>query len=237
LAARPPCRGRTFKHHDVYLSFRCFGRGRIFSFDANRKGAGPQGRAHKSVLEVNQKMPSEKVLSEKKQIVQELSEKIKNASAGVLVEYKGITVEDDTKLRRELRGAGVEYAVVKNTLLNFAAKEAGFEALSPVLNGTTAMAISHEDQVAAAKVLSKFAETNKAIKIKAGFVDGRVIDVDEVKQLASLPGREGLLSMLLSALTGNLRGLAVALNAIAEKEGEAAPEVAAEAAPEAAPAE
>lgn len=200
-------------------------------------------------LEVN-KLPSEKILQQKKQTVAELSEKLKGAAAGVLVDYKGISVADDTKLRKELREAGVEYAVVKNTMLRFAAKEVGYDALEPVLEGTTALALSESDQVAAAKILTKYADDSKGkFVVKAGFVDGGVIDAAKVAELGKLPSKEALLSMLCSALQGNLRGLAVALNAIAEKSGdapaedaapaEAAPaeEAPAEAAPEAAPAE
>jgi large subunit ribosomal protein L10 len=187
-------------------------------------------------LEVN-KLPSEKILEQKKQTVAELTAKLKNAAAGVVVDYKGINVADDTKLRKELREAGVEYAVVKNSMLRFAAKEVGYEALDSVLEGTTALATSEGDQVAAAKILTKYAEDSKGkFVVKAGFVDGGVIDAAKVAELGKLPSREALLSMLCSALQGNIRGLAVALNAIAEKSGEAAP--AEEAAPAAeAPAE
>ena len=182
-------------------------------------------------------MPSEKILQQKQEAVAALTEKLKNAAAGVLVDYKGINVADDTKLRKELREAGVEYAVVKNTLLRFAAKEVGYDALDSVLEGTTALALSDGDQVVAAKILTKYAEDSKGkFVVKAGFVDGGVIDAAKVAELGKLPSREALLSMLCSALQGNIRGLAVALNAIAEKSGEAAP--AEEAAPAAeAPAE
>lgn len=175
-------------------------------------------------------MPSEKILEQKKQSVTQLTEKLKGAVAGVVVDYKGINVADDTKLRKELREAGVEYAVVKNTLLRFAAKEVGYGELENVLEGTTALAISTQDQIAAAKILTKYADAHKdSFHIKAGFVDGGVIDAAKVNELGKLPGREDLLSMLCSALQGNIRGLAVALNAIAEKDGEPAAEEAAEA--------
>ena len=146
----------------------------------------------------------------------------------------------EDKLRRELREAGVHYFVVKNTLLERAADQVGFHDLKDHLSGTSALAVSENDPVAAAKILTKYADDSKGkFTVKAGFVDGGVIDAAKVKELGSLPSREGLLSMLLSALTGNLRGLACAINAIAEKQGEAAPaeETASEAAPEAAPAE
>ena len=183
-------------------------------------------------------MASEKILQEKQAYVAELTEKLNGAVAGVLVDYSGITVADDTVLRRQLREAGVEYAVVKNTMLKRAAEGANLNGLDDVLNGTTALALSN-DYVAAAKILCKYAEDNKNFTVKAGFMDGEVIGADKVIELSKLPSKEGLLSMLLSVLNGPIRGLAVALNAIAEKEP-AAEEAAApvEAAPvEAAPAE
>lgn len=166
-------------------------------------------------------MPSEKILSQKQAYVAELREKIAGSVAGVVVDYKGISVADDTKLRKELREAGVEYSVVKNTMLRLAIKDTGVEGMSEVLEGSTALAISKEDPIVAAKILNKFAEGSKgAFSIKAGYMDGAAMSKAEVEELAKLPGREGLLSMLLSALTGNLRGLAVAINAIAEKNAE-----------------
>ena len=169
-------------------------------------------------------MPSEKILQRKKDEVVALTEKLKAATAGVLVDYKGITVADDTKLRKELREAGVEYSIVKNTMLRFAAKQVGYEALDSVLEGPTALAVSKDDPVAAAKILTTYAEDHKdKFTVKAGFVDGGVIDAAKVAELGKLPNRETLLSMLCSALQGNIRGLAVAINAIAEKNGEGAP--------------
>lgn len=175
-------------------------------------------------------MPNANVLKEKQAIVAELAEKMRNASAGVLVDYKGITVENDTKLRRELRQAGVEYAVVKNTLTRFAAREVGFDALDEHLNGTSALAISPSDPVAAAKILCEYAKKNDKFKIKAGFVDGKLITAEEVKALAELPPKEVLIAKVLggfnapisgfvNVLNGNIRGLAVALNAIVEQKG------------------
>ncbi len=174
--------------------------------------------------EVNFKLPSENALKSKQQFVEELSQQLKDACAGVLVDYKGITVADDTKLRRELREAGIEYAVVKNTMLRFAAKNASLDGLDSVLEGTTALATSKEDPVAAAKILCKFADASKGkFTIKAGFVDGEILDAKKTAELGNLPSKEQLLCQLLSVLNGNIRGLAVALNAIAEKQGEAAP--------------
>lgn len=164
-------------------------------------------------------MPSAKILETKKQAVVALTEKLQGAVSGVLVDYKGINVEDDTKLRRELREAGVEYTVVKNTLLRFAVKEAGFGDLAENLTGTTALAVSNEDAVAPAKVLSKFAEGKKDMfNIKAGFLEGEVLSPEKVVEIGKLPSKEQLLGQLVSVLTADLRGMAVALNAIAEKQ-------------------
>lgn len=173
-------------------------------------------------------MPSEKTLQGKKEVVQELSEKIKSAKTIVLADYRGLTVEQDTELRNALRKAGVEYKVVKNTLTRFAANENGLEGLDPFLNGPTAMAISTADPVAPAKVLSEFSKKYEKLELKAGVVEGKVIDIDGIKALAELPPREVLIAKVLggfnapisgfvNVLNGNLRGLAVALNAIAEK--------------------
>jgi len=172
-------------------------------------------------------MASEKILAQKQAQVAALKEQIEKAAAGVLVDYTGITVAEDTKLRRELREAGVHYFVVKNTMLERAAEQVGFDSLKEHLAGATALAISDDDQTAAARILTKYAEGSKGkFVVKAGFVDGGVIDAAKVNELGKLPNREGLLSMLLSALTGNLRGLACAINEIAEKSGAAPAEAA-----------
>ncbi len=175
-------------------------------------------------------MASEKILQEKQAYVAALTEKLQNAVAGVVVSYKGISVEEDTALRRKMREAGVDYAVVKNTMLRRAADNVGLNGLHDVLEGSTALAVS-TDYTAAAKILCEYAEKSDTFEVKAGFIDGEVIDTARVQELSKLPSKEGLLSMLLSVLNGPIRGLAVALNAIAEKEGEAAPEAAAEEAP------
>ena len=140
-------------------------------------------------------MPSEKVLEQKKQIVAELSESLKNSCIGVIVNYKGITVEEDTKLRKQLRETG-EYKVVKNTLLKLALKDAGIEGLDSVLEGTTAIALSKDDYTGSAKALCDFADKSKTFEIKAGFVDGKVIDVEAVKSLAKLPSKEVLVAQV-----------------------------------------
>lgn len=167
-------------------------------------------------------MPSEKILEQKKSYVADLREKLTGAPAGVLVDYIGITVEQDTALRKELREAGVSYSVVKNTMMHLAVEGTDYAELDSALSGSTALALSgEEDPLAAARILCKYAEKSKgAFGVKIGYMDGKVMSADEVIALSKLPGREGLLSMLLSALTGNLRGLAVGLNALAEKKAE-----------------
>lgn len=177
-------------------------------------------------------MPSEKVLQQKKEVVKELTEKIKAAKAIVLADYRGLTVEQDTELRNALRKAGVDYKVVKNTLTRFAAKENGIEGLDSYLNGPTAMAISDVDPVAPAKVLAEYAKKYNKLELKAGVVEGKVIDFNGIKALAELPPREVLVARVLGSLNapitgfvnvlnGNLRGLVVALNAIAEQKANA----------------
>ena len=164
-------------------------------------------------------MPSEKVLSQKKAKVEELSEKFKKAKMIVLTEYRGITVEDDTKLRAQVRANGDEYVVVKNSTISYAAKEAGIEGLEE-LEGPTAVVIGYEDYVNAAKVVNDFAKDHDFYTIKTGVMDGKKIEVAEVKKLASLPLKETLYSMLASALLGNIRNLAIVLDQAREKQAE-----------------
>ena len=178
-------------------------------------------------------MPSVKVLEEKKAQVAALKEKFDSAVAGVVVDYKGISVEADTKLRKELREAGVEYSVAKNTLIRLAIDGTALAAMDDVLNGTTAVATSKEDYVAAARILSKFAEKNDNFKIKAGFLDGELISLEKVDSLAKLPSKEQLLATVCMAFQAPMASFARVIQAIVDKDGEAAP---AEAAEEAAPA-
>ena len=170
-------------------------------------------------------MPNAKVLSEKQAIVAELTEKLQGAAGGVLVDYKGITVAEDTALRAEMRKNGVDYAVVKNTLTRFAVKNAGLDELEPVLNGTTSLAVCANDPVAPAKVVAEFAKKMNGQKfvIKAGFVDGKVIDVAGVNALAELPSKDTLLAQLLGMMLTPLTQLAVVTKAIVDQGGEAAP--------------
>lgn len=160
-------------------------------------------------------MPNAKVLSEKQAIVASLTEKLQNSAAGVLVDYKGITVAEDTALRVEMRKNGVDYFVVKNTLARFAVKEAGLSDLVPVLEGTTSLAICEGDPVAAAKVVAEFSKKMNGEKftIKAGYVDGKVIDPNEVKALAELPSKEILVATVLGTMMAPVRGLATVLDA------------------------
>ncbi len=169
-------------------------------------------------------MPSEKILEQKKQVVAELSEQLKGSVAGVLVDYKGINVADDTRLRKELREAGVSYAVVKNTLLSLASQNAGLEAFNDVLSGTTAIAISADDHVTAARILCKFADTHKFFSIKSGYLDGKVINVDTIQSLAKLPTREILLATVCNAFNAPIASFARAIQAIVDKQSGASSE-------------
>ncbi len=169
-------------------------------------------------------MPSAKVLEAKKQQVAALKEKIDGAVAGVVVDYKGITVADDTALRKELREAGVHYAVVKNTLLRLAIAGTELEGLGEVLEGTTAIAVSAEDHVAAARILGKFADSHENFTIKSGFLDGKVIDLDTITSLSKLPSREILLATVCNAFNAPIAAFARALQAVVDKNGEAAAE-------------
>ena len=165
-------------------------------------------------------MPNAKVLSEKQAIVAALTEKLQNASAGVLVDYKGITVAEDTALRAELRKNNVEYAVVKNTLLRFAAKNCGLDELDGILNGTTSLAICNDDPVAPARVINDFAKKcNGHFEIKGGFMDGKVMPLNEVMALAEIPPLPILRAQVLGTMLAPISGLACVLKQIAEKQG------------------
>ena len=168
-------------------------------------------------------MPSAIVLEQKKQVVADLTERLNSSIAGVIVDYKGINVADDTALRKELREAGVEYTVVKNTLLKLAIANTELAGLDSVLEGTTAIATSADDYVAAARILNKFADTQKNFEIKNGFIDKEVIDVAKITGLAKLPSREVLLANVLGAFQAPISAFARAIQAIVDKDGEAAP--------------
>ena len=165
-------------------------------------------------------MPSAKVLENKKTVVAAITERLKNAQAGVIADYRGLTVAQDTELRKKLREAGVEYTIVKNTLTRFAANEVGLGELDGVLHGPTALATSDSDVVAPAKILVEFAKANEQLEIKAGFVDGKVIDAEEVKVYASIPSKEVLISKMMGSLQAPISSLVRALDAIAKKDDE-----------------
>ena len=169
-------------------------------------------------------MASEQILAGKKARVTEVAELLKNSCAGVIVDYKGITVEEDTKLRKELREAGVTYFVEKNSILRFALKEAGISGLENVLEGTTAIATSKEDHVAAARILQKYADAKDvSFAIKTGYLEGEVISLETINSLAKLPTREVLLATVCNAFNAPIAAFARAIQAIVDKNGEAAP--------------
>ena len=193
-------------------------------------------------------MPSEKVLEAKKAQVAEVIDVLKEAQTGVLVDYRGLTVEEDTALRTKLREANVKYFVMKNTLLLRAAKEVGLEALEEALHGPTAIAVSSEDAVAPAKVLADFAKENEKLEIKSGFMDGAVMSLDEIKTLAATPNMDTLIAKMMGSLNSPISSLARLLatiadggveiaDLIAKKSGEEAPAEETPATEEAAPAE
>ncbi len=167
-------------------------------------------------------MPNAKVLEQKQQIVAELSEKVKGSVAGVIVDYKGVTVADDTALRKELRENGIDYFVVKNTLLSRALEGTGLEDMRSTLEGTTAIALSKEDHTAAARILGKFAENHETFSIKTGFLDGEVIDLATIDSLAKLPSRDVLLATVCNVLQAPISAFARAVQAIVDKDGSAA---------------
>ena len=176
-------------------------------------------------------MPSNKVLEAKKQIVEELAGKMQNAAAGVLVKYEGIKVAEDTELRAALRKAGVEYTVMKNTLTGRACDIAGYGEMNQYLSGMTAIATCKDDPIAPAKIMKEFADKISSFEIKAGFVDGGVIDASGVEALAATPSKEVLIAKMMGSLMSSLYGFAYVLQAKIDKEngGEEATEAPAEA--------
>ena len=153
----------------------------------------------------------------KQPIVQEISENVKDAQSVVVVDYRGLTVDQGTKLRKELREAGVTYKVYKNTMMNFAFKGTDFESLAPVLEGPNAIAISKDDATAPARIVAKFAENAPALEIKAGVVEGTFYDAEGMKAIAKIPSRNELLSRLLGSLQSPMANFARVINQIAEK--------------------
>jgi len=165
----------------------------------------------------------------KQPIVEEISASIKEAQSVVLVDYRGLTVEQDTELRKQLREAGVTYKVYKNTMMNFAFKGTQFEGLSEYLNGPSAVAISTEDATAPARVLSEFAKKADKLEIKAGVVEGTVYDANGMKAIAAIPSRDVLISKLLGSLQSPITNFARVMNQLAEKGGASACEAPAKA--------
>ncbi|MFS0638066.1 50S ribosomal protein L10 [Mesobacillus foraminis] len=160
------------------------------------------------------------VIETKKLIVDEITDKLKSSKTAVVVDYRGLTVAQVTELRKQLREAGVEFKVYKNTMTRRAAEAADLAGLNDALTGPNAIAFSADDVVAPAKILNDFAKQNDALEIKAGVIEGNIATVEDVKALADLPSREGLLSMLLSVLQAPIRNLALAAKAVAEQKEE-----------------
>ena len=164
-------------------------------------------------------MPSKVILEQKQGMVEELAAKLQGAVSGVLVNYQGITVEDDTKMRAALRAAGVDYAVIKNSITGRACEKVGYGDMKQYLEGMTALAISTSDPVAPAKILKEYAEKVESFEIKAGFIDGGVVDADTVNALASIPSKEILIGRLMGSIQSPLYGFARVLQAIIDKDG------------------
>ncbi len=174
-------------------------------------------------------MPSNKILEEKKQVVESLAAKLQSAKSGVLVKYEGIKVSEDTELRNALRKAGVEYTVMKNTLTGRACDIAGYGEMKQYLSGMTAIAVSQDDPIAPAKIMKEFADKIDCFEIKAGFVDGGVIDLAGVESLAATPSKEVLIAKMMGSLMSPLYGLAYVLQAKIDKENGEGAEAPAEA--------
>lgn len=161
-----------------------------------------------------------KVIETKQQVVTEIADKLRASKSTIVVDYRGLTVSEATELRKQLREAGVEFKVYKNSLTRRAAESAEIAELNEFLTGPNAIAFSNEDVVAPAKVLNDFAKDHEALEIKAGVIEGKLVTLDEVKAIATLPSREGLLSMLLSVLQAPIRNLALATKAVADQKEE-----------------
>ncbi len=173
-------------------------------------------------------MPGEVILQKKKETVRQLGEKIKASKAVVLADYRGLTVEEDTNLRNDLRKSGIEYRVVKNSMMRFAIKDTGFDNLDRYLEGPTSIAFSKDDPVAPVRILNEYSKKYKNLELKAGIIEGLITDISRLKELAGLPSREELIAKaiagfgspiygIVNVLNANLRGLAVVLSKISEK--------------------
>lgn len=162
-------------------------------------------------------MSNEKILEAKKQIVDEIAGKLKESVATIVVNYRGLSVAEVTELRKQLREANVGYKVYKNTFARRAAAQADLSSLDSALKGPTAISFSKDDVIAPAKVLYNFSKDHEALEIKAGVIEGKATSLDEIKALAELPSREGLLSMLANVLQAPIRKLAIGVKAVAEQ--------------------
>ena len=171
-------------------------------------------------------MASEKILNQKKEEVKKLAEEMKEAKLILLTEYRGINVENDTTLRRDLRNANAKYTIIKNNITRRALAECKIEGLDDKLVGPTAVVIGKEDYLEPAKTIYNFTKNNEYYKIKGGVIDGKVMTTEEIITLAKLPSRETLLSMLAGALLGNISKIAVALNEVKKQKEEAGDKVA-----------
>lgn len=168
---------------------------------------------------------SKEIIAKKSAIVDDIEKKFQDSVSVVVVDYRGITVEEVTELRKELRAEGVEFRVIKNTYLKRAVDKVGYEGLDETFSGPTAVAFSSEDVVAPARILAKFAKNADALKIKGGILEGKVASLEQIEEISKLPNREGLLSMLVSVLQAPVRNFAYAVKAVAdskEKDGDAA---------------
>lgn len=163
-------------------------------------------------------MANAKIIQEKQQAVEEIAAKFRESNCTVVADYRGLNVAQVTELRKQLREAGIEFQVLKNSLVRRATAATELTELDAVLSGPTAIAFAKDDVVAPAKILSNFAKKNDALEIKGGVVEGQVVGVEQLKALADLPSREGLLSMLLSVLQAPVRNFALAVKAVAEKQ-------------------
>ncbi|WP_100400583.1 50S ribosomal protein L10 [Bacillus sp. FJAT-44742] len=161
-----------------------------------------------------------KVIEQKQQVVSEIAEKLENSVSTILVDYRGLDVAEATELRKQLREAGVDFKVYKNTMARRATEQVNLTELDEHLVGPTAIATSTEDVVAPAKVLNNFAKNHEALEIKTGVIEGRVVSLDEIQQLADLPSHDGLVSMLLSVLQAPMRNFALATKAVADQKEE-----------------
>ena len=165
-------------------------------------------------------MPKEHVIAQKQQLVDDLKTKFEESISTIVFNYRGLTVEEVTELRKQLRESGVEMKVVKNTLLRRSAADAGYGELEDIFKGPTAIAFSNEEVVAPAKIIAEFADDHDAIELKGGVIEGKVASLELINKIDKLPSREGLLSMLLSVLQAPVRNTALAVKAVAEKKEE-----------------